>query len=348
MRAVYVTRTFDRQTGLPGEVAVLEVDKPRVVADDDVLIEVAYAALCGSDAHFISDDLFDFPVPFPAGHEFSGVIEDLGSAAAAKGFARGDKVTGDFVLECGRCEACRSGRRQFCAEVFVNGSAQAEYILLKADQVYHIPEKVSLLEGALFEPFVIAAGAMDKARLQLGQSMLIVGAGSIGQMLVQLARSCGAALVAASARTASKRELALRLGADVAIDPQHEDIRLRTAELTGQGFDVVIEASGSSAAAAEALDLVAPGGTVVLMSYYPPGQSIEVDLFRQIVTREVTVTGLQLSQNNWHRAQKMFARIDVKPIISKVYPLSEAPQAYADLVSGGQLKIVLDCGGGAS
>jgi (R,R)-butanediol dehydrogenase/meso-butanediol dehydrogenase/diacetyl reductase/L-iditol 2-dehydrogenase len=207
---------------------------------------------------------------------------------------------------------------------------------------------VSLLEAALIEPFTIACGVIDKAQIQLGQSVLVIGAGGIGQMLVQLARQCGAALVAASARTASKRDLALRLGADAAIDPAREDIRARTAALTGPGFDVVIEASGSITAAAEALDLAAPGGTVVFMSYYPPDCRIEVDLFKQIVTREVTVKGLQLSQNNWHRALKMFQRIDVKPLISRVYPLTEARQAYADLVAGGQLKIVLDCGGGSA
>ena len=347
MRAVYVTKTFDSLTSSPGEVEVLDVEKPQLSADDDILIRVAFAALCGSDAHYISDNLFDFPPPFPVGHEFSGIIEALGPSAATKGFALNDRVTGDFVLECGFCEACRNGKRQFCTNVYVNGSAQAEYIVLKADQIYHLPEGVSLLEAALIEPFVIAAGVVDKAQIQLGQSVLIIGAGGIGQMLVQLARTSGAALVVASARTASKRELALQLGADVVIDPQNEDIRLRSAELTGQGFDVVIEASGSIAAAAEALDLAAPGGTVVYMSYYPPNQNVMVDLFRQIVTREVTVKGLQLSQNNWHRALKMFKRIDVKPIISRVYPLDQAKQAYKELMSGSSLKIVLDCGGGA-
>ncbi|MDR2197463.1 MAG: alcohol dehydrogenase catalytic domain-containing protein [Coriobacteriales bacterium] len=343
MKAVYVTRTFDGASGTPGKVEVLEVAKPAVRDDDDVLVHIAYSALCGSDAHYIKDNLFPFEPPFAVGHEFSGVIEEAGAHAVARGFAPGDEVTGNFVLECGFCDMCRTEKRQFCEHATANGSAQAEYIVLKAAQLYHLPPGTSLLEGALIEPFTIACGVIDKARLRLGHSVLILGAGSIGQMLVQLARLNGASLVAASARTPSKRELALNLGANAVIDPLNEDIFARSHELAGPGFDVVLEASGSLECAQQALDLVAPGGTVILMSYYPPDQPIAIDLFKQVVVREITLSGLQLSQNNWPRALRMFSRVDVRPLISKVYPLQEAPQAYADLIAGRSLKLVLDC-----
>jgi (R,R)-butanediol dehydrogenase/meso-butanediol dehydrogenase/diacetyl reductase/L-iditol 2-dehydrogenase len=345
MKAVYVTKTFDPKSATPGEVSCLEVPTPTVIEPDDILIRISYAAICGSDAHYIKDNLFPFEPPFPAGHEFSGVIEDLGPAARAKGFKPGDAVTGNFVLECGFCEACRNGKRQFCENATANGAAQAEYIVLKANQVYPVPPGVSLLEAALIEPFTIASGAIDKADIKLGHSVLILGAGSIGQMLVQLARMAGAALVVATARTASKRELACTLGADRAIDPTHEDVAALTGELTGaRGFDVVIEASGSLECATQALDLVAAGGTVVYMSYYPPGKPISLDLFEKVVVRELTIKGLQLSQNNWPRALKMFHRIDVKPLISNIYPLKDAAKAYDEVVAGSSLKLLFDCG----
>ncbi|GHT78246.1 iditol 2-dehydrogenase [Actinomycetota bacterium] len=343
MKAVFVTRVFDAASQTLGKVEVLDVAQPKVVASDDVLIHLAYSALCGSDAHYIKDNLFPFEPPFPTGHEFSGTVEEAGPLAVARGFKPGDEVTGNFVLECGFCDNCRTGKRQFCNFATANGSAQAEYIVLKAQQLYHLPKGTTLLEGALIEPFTIASGVIDKARLHLGQSVLILGAGSIGQMLVQLAGLAGASFVAASARTASKRELALQLGADAVIDPVNEDIYTRTRELTGEGFDVVLEASGSLECARQALDLVALGGTVVLMSYYPPDNPVAIDLFKQIVVREVTLSGLQLSQNNWPRALRMFPRIDANPLISKVYPLTQAEQAYAELVAGKSLKIVLDC-----
>ena len=116
MKAVYWARAYDRATGHPGRVELVEVDKPAVREPDDVLIRVAYAALCGSDAHYIRDDQLSvvFAQPAPVGHEISGIIEDLGPAAQAKGLRRGDRVTGNFILECGHCDACRRGMRQFC------------------------------------------------------------------------------------------------------------------------------------------------------------------------------------------------------------------------------------------
>ncbi|MDR2672767.1 MAG: alcohol dehydrogenase catalytic domain-containing protein [Coriobacteriales bacterium] len=348
MKAVYVTKVFDPQTQAPGEVACLEVPTPEVVGADDILIRVAFSALCGSDAHFIKDNLFAFEPPFAVGHEFSGTVADLGPAAQAQGFKTGDAVCGNFVLECGFCDACREGKRQFCENATANPAAQAEYIVLKANQVYPVPPGVSLLEAALIEPFTIAAGAIDKAGIKLGQSVFVSGAGSIGQMIVQLAKLNGASFVVTSARTQSKRELALTLGADRVIDPVHEDVLTLARELPGGGFDVVIEASGNLECAALALDSVGVGGTVVYMSYYPPGRPVAIKLFEQIVVRELTVCGLQLSQNNWPRALRMFPRIDVKPLITNIYRLEDAPAAYAELIAGKALKLVFDCQGGTA
>lgn len=346
MKAVYVVKTCDSERGTPGQVACIEVEKPSVAAPDDVLIHVAYASLCGSDAHYIKDNLFPMAAPFPAGHELSGVIEDLGPAAEAAGLRRGDHVTGNFVLGCGQCEACRLGRGQFCAAPYVNGAAQAEYIVWKAAQVYRLPPSVPLREGALFEPFTIAVGAIDRAELRPGQSVFVLGAGSIGQMLIQMAGRTGAALVGASVRTPWKRELALHMGADFVVDPRAEDLTARVRKETqGRGFDVVLESSGSLECARQALEIVSPGGTVVLLSYYPPGSVLPIDLYQTVVTKELTLKGMQLAQNSWARALALFPRMDLGALISKVYPLEECRQAYRDLVSGRYLKLLLDCSG---
>ncbi len=344
MKAVYVTKAFDPQTGTPGEVQCIETARPRVAAPDDVLIRVAYASLCGSDAHYIKDNLFSLPVPFPAGHELSGVIEDLGPAAEAAGLRRGDHVTGDFVLSCGHCEACRLGMGQFCSSPHVNGAAQAEYIVWKAAQVYRLPPELPLLEASLFEPFTIAVGAMDRAGLKLGQRVFVLGAGSIGQMLLHLSARSGASLVGTSVRTAWKRELALTMGADFAVDPTAESLTGRVMQETqGRGFDVVLESSGNLECARQALDIVRPGGTVVFLSYYPPGSVLPIDLYQTVVTKELTLKGMQLAQNSWTRALALFPKMDLRPLISNVYPLEDCQQAYRDLVSGQYLKLVLDC-----
>ena len=344
MKAVYVVKTYDPKTGTPGEVACLDAPKPEITAPDDVLIRVAYASLCGSDAHYIRDNLFPFPAPFPAGHELSGVIEDLGPEAAATGLRTGDAVTGDFVLGCGCCEACRRGQGQFCTRPHVNGAAQAEYIVWKAAQVYRLPPGTDLLEGALFEPFTIAVGAMDRAELKAGQSVFVLGAGGIGQMLIQLAAQSGASLVGTSVRTGWKRKLAVAMGGDYAFNPQEGPLEEQVRAAAGEsGFDVVLEASGNLECARQALELVRPGGTVVFLSYYPPGSILPLDLFGDVITKELTLKGMQLAQNSWARAMEMFPRMNLRPLISKLYPLEACKEAYQDLVSGKYLKLVLDC-----
>lgn len=344
MKAVYVVKTYDRKQGTPGRVQCIEAEKPAVTAPDDVLIKVAYASLCGSDAHYIKDNLFPFAPPFPAGHELSGVIEDLGPAAEEKGFRRGDHVTGNFVLECGLCEACRLGKRQFCSAPQVNGAAQAEYLLWKAAQIYKLPPEVPLLEAALAEPFTIAVGAMDRAELKVGQTVFVLGAGGVGQMLIQLAGKSGASLVGASVRTPMKRDMAFAMGADFVIDPSRESLTERVREETGgRGFDVVFEASGNPECARQALEIVALGGTVVILSYYPPESILPLDIYCDVVSKEITLKGMQVAQNSWVRAIRMFPKMNLRPLITNIYPLEDCEKAYADLVSGKSLKVVLDC-----
>lgn len=346
MKAVYWTREYDPATKTPGMIQLLDVEKPMIQAPDDVLIRVVYASICGSDAHYIKDDILTvvFHAPAPIGHEISGIVEDLGPAAEAKGFKRGDWVTGDFVLECGHCAACRSGKRQFCENPQPNGAGQAEYIVWKADQVYRVPEGVSLLEASLIEPFSIAVEATERGGMELGRTVFVLGAGGIGQMMIQLAARTGASLVGTSVRTASKRAIAKKMGADFAVDPVTEDLVKTGMERTdGKGFDVVFETSGNMECARQALQLVKQGGTVVFVGYYPPDSFLEVPMFEQMIFRELTLKGAQLAQNSWIKALELFPRMDLKPVISKVYPLAECEHAYRDLISGQYLKIVLQC-----
>ena len=344
MKAAVLTRVYDPETKTPGKVECIEWPKPEMTADDDVLVRIAYASICGSDKHYIKDNLFPEEPPYVVGHEWSGVIEDLGPAAEAAGLARGQRVTGDFMLECGHCVNCRTGKQQFCENPQMTLGMQAEYVVLKAAQVYGLPDDVELDVAALTEPFAIACNAIMKSGVSLGKSVFIIGAGSIGQMLVQLARTCGATLVAASARTASKRELALELGADHAIDPSAEDVVEAAKRITGgRGFDIVIEASGSASCVSDALGIVAPGGKVMLVSYYDPAAVVPIQVFPQLVVNEVTLQGMQIGQQGWPYAVEMLRRVDLRPIISKVYDLADVEQAYADLMEGKSLKILLKC-----
>ncbi|MCR5846058.1 MAG: alcohol dehydrogenase catalytic domain-containing protein [bacterium] len=344
MRAACVTRAFDAATNTPGKVEVIDWPTPAISNDDEVLIRVAYASICGSDKHYIVDNLFPDPVPFVAGHEWSGVIEKLGPNAKAAGFSVGDRVTGNFLRECGWCDNCRAGKTQFCAQPDVRIGTQAEYVCFPYQNLYKLPDSVGLDVAALAEPFAIAISAIIKSGVKLGDSVFVIGAGSIGQMLIQLAKLEGASFIATSARTASKRELALQMGADCAIDPSACDVTEEAKHANGgKGYDVVFEASGNISCAMDAIELICPGGTAAYVSYYDFESILPLKIFPQIILKEATIKGLQMGQIGWPHSVRMLERVDLKPLISKVYDLEDAAQAYADLVEGKQLKILLKC-----
>ncbi|MGI6217750.1 MAG: zinc-dependent alcohol dehydrogenase [Coriobacteriales bacterium] len=344
MKAAVLTRVFDPKTGTPGKVECMDWPDPKICEDDDVLIDIAYASICGSDKHYIKDNLFPEEPPYAVGHEWSGVIADLGPAAKEAGLAVGDRVTGDFMLECGTCFNCRTGKQQFCEHPVMTLGMQAEQVVLKAAQVFKIPDDVDLDVAAMTEPFAIAVNAILKSGLSAGMSVFVIGAGSIGQMLVQLARISGASLVATSARTAYKRDLALEMGADIAIDPTAQDVVQASLDATdGRGFDIVIEASGSAGCVSDALDIVTPGGKVLLVSYYDPEALVSIPVFKKIVQREVTLQGMQIGQQGWPYAIKMLSRVNLRPLISEVYDLEDVEKAYASHMKGDKLKILLKC-----
>ncbi len=343
MKAVLLVKDYDKDTNTLGEIGCREVDKPQIVHDDDVLIKVAYASLCGSDPNLLKG-LFPFKAPFQWGHEFSGIIEELGPGATKKDLKVGDRVTGNFYKTCGACHYCRNMTEQFCPYPEENPKAQAQYFVLRESQVYVIPESVDLMDATLIEPFAIAVRAMERADIKIGQRVAISGGGGIGLMIAQLARSAGASTVVVIEPVKSKRQLALEMGADVAIDPFSEKLAERSAELTkGYGFDAVIEASGNTKAAESCLELVGKGGTIVYFSMYDMDYNLPLNLFNYCYHKEITIKGMFLAQLVFERAVEMMVRMNLRPLISKVYSLDECEQAYEDQMSGQYAKVVFDC-----
>lgn len=343
MKAVMLVKDFDSGTGALGEVDCREIEKPELVHDDDVLIKVAYASICGSDPNLLKG-LFPFKAPVQCGHELSGTIEKLGPRAVKKGLKVGDRVTGNFYKTCGVCHYCRRGMEQFCPYPEEVPKAQAEYIVWRESQVYKIPEGVSLLEATLTEPFAIALRATERADFHIGETVAISGAGGIGLMIAQLAKISGAAKVVVIEPVESKRQLALQMGADATIDPMSEDLVEKAKELTeGYGFNSVIESSGNTKAAENCLKIVAKGGTIVYFSMYDMAYQMPLNLFEYCYHKEITVRGMYLAQMAFERAVDMMVRMSLKPIISKIYSLDECKQAYADQLSGKYAKLVFDC-----
>ncbi|MGW9551340.1 zinc-dependent alcohol dehydrogenase [Citricoccus zhacaiensis] len=314
------------------------------VGPQDVRITVAYAAICGSDPH-LAEGFFGTDVPIGLGHEISGVVAELGPQVRRTDLQVGDRVSGNFVRFCGACPPCQDGRQQFCEHLGdYNRPGMARSVVWHESQVYKLPEEVSLLKGCLLEPTSVAVRIADKTRIRAGDRVAICGGGPIGQLTLQLMARYGATSLTLIEPIAERRELARRFGALHVIDPNGESLEERTREITaGEGFDVVIDASGSRHAVAGLLDIAAPGGTVVYGAMYPEDYELPLNLSDYLYRKELTLTGVFVSPYTFPRAMRVLAELDLEPFLQSVFDLENASEAFDMHVSGEHPKVVIRC-----
>jgi L-iditol 2-dehydrogenase len=204
-----------------------------------------------------------------------------------------------------------------------------------------IPDGVSMEEAALAEPVSVAVHATDLANIYPGCSIAISGAGPIGLLILEIALRSGAVKALVSEPVARKRELAKKLGADVVVNPSHENLEEIARKLTGgRGFNTVIEASGNLTAAEQSVLLAAGCGTVLWVGVYPPDSKVSISpphMFNQ----ELTLRSTKLSPYTFHRAMALLPRLDLKPVISDIIPLKDIGKAFELHKSREAVKILI-------
>jgi len=324
---------------------VLEVDDvPEPVAGpEDVKIKVEYTSICGSDPHIVDGTL---PVSYPPrimGHEMSGTVVELGKDANTKGLKVGDRVTGNPVRYCGVCDYCRNGQEHYCLKlaVFFPPGTMAEYVVWHEQQVFKLPDGISFEEGCLTEPVSVCLRGIDLSDIREGSTVAITGLGGIGQILTQFALLGGASRVMVADPVGSKRDLAMEMGADLAVDPAVEDLWAVGMKFTGnRGFDTVIEASGAEQAAKSAFDLVGKCGTLVYFAVYPMNFVLPMKPF-DLYARELTVRGVFMSPYLFPRTLSLLPKLKLKPLVSKIFPLDEVVQAFEEQKASQSIKILI-------
>ena len=324
------------------------VPKPEI-GINDVLIRVHKTGICGTDLHIDSWDPWaarTIVPPLVIGHEFVGEIVEVGSNV--NDFEPGDVVSGEGHVVCGRCRHCMAGRRHLCANSIGLGvgrpGAFAEYVSLPMTNVWHhapgIPEEVA----AIFDPFGNAVHTA-LAFPVLGEDVLVTGAGPIGLMAVAVARHAGARFVVASEPNAYRRELALRMGAHVAIDPRERDLHEVQHQLgMVEGFDVAMEMSGHPDALRAAIDNMAHGGSIAMLGI--PSEDIAID-FTKIVFKMLTVRGIYGREmyETWYKMTVMLqSGLDITPAITHRFDFHEFAQAFEVARSGDSGKVIMDWG----
>ncbi len=328
-----------------GNLFVREVEKP-VAGPDDLLVRVEACGICGTDRHLLHGEFPSTP-PVTLGHEFCGIVEAVGSAV--KGFALGDRITGDPNISCGRCPQCMNGRVNLCRNLRAIGIQRdggfADYVIVPQKQAFTIPLSLDPVHGAFCEPLACCLHGIDMAEIRAGSSVVVLGGGVIGLLTVQLARLAGATTVILSTRQAAKRRLAEEIGATASVDPAAADIIDAIAGPNGLvpgGVDVVIECAGVAETVQQTTRLSKAGGTVVILGVMPQGAKVELEPF-DILFRELRVLGSFINPFVHRRAADLVAAgvIELDKLITRRITLDEAPEIIRHPAAAGEVKVLV-------
>ncbi|HEX5414937.1 MAG TPA: zinc-dependent alcohol dehydrogenase family protein [Chloroflexota bacterium] len=313
------------------------------VGPDEVLIEVAYSGICGSDLHIYDGmelNIHARPAgPRVLGHEVSGVVAEVGASVTT--CRPGDRVTCIPWVTCGTCAYCRRGLVNHCTNKTLLGGTMAEYVVAPQGSVYRVPDVVPLRRAALAEPLSCSVWALDLAKLRSGEAAVVVGAGTMGLLIALLASRGGAAQVIVSEPNPIRRELAARLGATATVDPREGDLATRVRALTDDlGADVAFEVVGHPATVRDALSVVRNAGTVVVVGVSDPAATLPIAPY-EVYQRELTIRGCLTRRLSFDRAMHWLGVLDLDPVITHAFPLADLDTAMAHARgAGGKVLLV--------
>lgn len=319
----------------PGDVKVSELDIPTPGAGE-LLIKVKACGVCGTDNALYRGE---YPGNYPVviGHEFSGDVMEIGNDVTK--FAPGDRVTVDPNRVCHSCDYCQAGYEHLCEDLSSMGvhrhGANAEYCVMPESNIYKIADTLSYEEAAFGEPLACAIHGVDLAGVKVGDTVLIIGAGGMGNLITQCVVNSGAAHVIVSEPIALRREKALENGATHVIDPLKQDPAQMLKDIKRIGADIVFEVAGNSEAQQACLSYVRKGGTIMFFGCSPQDALIKVNPFI-INEHEFKISGSFNNQFATARAVEMLGskKIRVDNLISHRIPLADYLKVFT--LFGGQ------------
>lgn len=305
----------------------------------EVLVQVAFGGICGSDMHYYRNGAVgDFALrePLVLGHEISGVVAAVG--AGVGDLEPGVRAALNPSRPCLTCRYCREGRSNLCTDMRFLGSAGCfphvqggfvEHLVLRRDQVIPVSSDTDLLALSVAEPLSVALHAVKRAGDLLGKRVLVTGSGPIGLLTAQAALLSGAAyVVSTDIEDAALRVASEQIGVSETVNVRSEPDGLRRFAGEAEQFDVALEASGSAQALHSLFDVVRRGGRIVQLGMMPPGgATLPIGLLQ---TREIDLVGAFRAHDEFALAVDMIisGKIDVSPILSGTYPLSDAVTAF--------------------
>ncbi len=340
MRAVVKTRPE------PG-FELREVPVPKI-GPRDVLIKVRATSICGTDLHIYRWDPWAqsrIKPPLIVGHEFCGDVVAVGREVRT--VKEGDYVSVESHIVCGTCAYCRTGRGHLCPNTQIIGvdrdGSWAEYVAVPAENAWPNPPDLPPHIATLLENFGNAVHTAFAIDLR-AKKVLVTGCGPVGIMAIAVARAIGARAIFATDITDYRLDLARKMGADVTINAQREDVVQRILELTdGEGVDAWMEMSGAPAALAQGFQVLKPGGEVALLGL--PPEPVRLDLNNWVIFKGVRVHGIigRRLWETWYQMRGLLRSraVNLEPLVTHTFPLERFEDALAVMASGQSGKVVL-------
>ncbi|WP_027417958.1 zinc-dependent alcohol dehydrogenase family protein [Aneurinibacillus terranovensis] len=307
----------------PHKAVIKDIPYPKPGAGE-VTIKVENVGICGTDFHIYEGE-FIAPFPIVPGHEFSGTIHEVGEGVT--GFQAGDRVSADPSIFCGACQFCLTHRGNHCENWnalgnTVNGS-MAEFVSVPVRNVVKLPDTMSFEEGAFIEPMACVVHGMNRLQLQVGDRVILFGAGAMGQQLIQSISKAGASELVVVDVSQEKLAMALKYGATKGVLSKNLNTEL-SKENYPFGFDVVVDVTGIPAVIEKAFEFMGPAAKFLQFGVTPENSRIQIDPFK-LYNKDWTILGSMAINFTFLPAFQWIkeGRIEVEPLISKVISLEE-------------------------
>jgi L-iditol 2-dehydrogenase len=308
-----------------------------VAGPGQVVVAVHTAGICGTDIH-ATQGLFPWTPPLVLGHEYSGVVRDVGRGVSRRWLGR--RVACEPSYGCGDCSACDAGRISQCPRATRIGGF-AERVALPASCVHPLPPGLDPVTAAMTEPAACCLAGLETFPMPPAATVLVIGGGIMGLLTMALARRRGAKHLILSDPIEERRRIARRLGAHVVVDPSKESLRDRVMALTrDRGADVVCEAVGKPALVAEALALTKAAGYLQLVGVNPQGSQLPLDLW-DVHYREIRIGGAFGRGTAFRRALALMPKLGVKRLVTARFPLTRIADAFAHAAAGHGAKTII-------
>jgi 2-desacetyl-2-hydroxyethyl bacteriochlorophyllide A dehydrogenase len=329
--------------GIKEGIKVEEVLVPEIKKPEDILIEVKACGLCGTDPAILEGRHPASP-PVILGHEYTGIVVDVGDTV--KTVKPGDHVVIDPNIKCGKCYYCRSGKQNLCENmttlgIYIDGGF-AEYNVAPESAVYKIPDDMEWKDAALVEPVSCVINGVTRARIRTGDHVVIIGAGPIGLIWIALAKKKGARVVVSEV-VERRREAALKVGADIVINPRERDIVQAVRELTGgRGADIAVEAVGLPVTVRQTIEMLAYGGRAVIFGTCAKEVQIPISPY-DIMRHEKEIIGSFIANFTFEAAiNAMYTRLVPSEVLfTHELKVSEIHKALEIHKRGESIKILL-------